>query len=283
MHDFELLKKCLLESGVKKGDIIYMASDITLCLTQARKNGIKSQMQIDSYLNEFINVLQDIVGVEGTLLFPVFTWKFCRERFFDARTSLGEVGSLNNWILKKRSDFVRTKHPLYSFMVWGKEADYLSSIANVDAWGEDSIFAHLHHNHGKMVLFNVSLQRGFTFVHYVEECIRVPYRYNKSFSGLYVDMEGKESKRTCTMYVRDLDIISKGILLDDFFYAANIMECRMWNGCEIKVVNDFSDAYNLIREDFLHNRGRNCYSFDNYELDWSKGATHDDDFSNGLP
>ena len=98
MHDFELLKKCLLESGVKKGDIIYMASDITLCLTQARKNGIKSQMQIDSYLNEFINVLQDIVGVEGTLLFPVFTWKFCRERFFDARTSLGEVGSLNNWI-----------------------------------------------------------------------------------------------------------------------------------------------------------------------------------------
>ena len=42
-------------------------------------------------------------------------------------------------------------------------------------------------------------------------------------------------------------------------------------------------AYNLIREDFLHNRGRNCYSFDNYELDWSKGATHDDDFSNGLP
>ena len=48
-------------------------------------------------------------------------------------------------------------------------------------------------------------------MHYVEEKIRVPYRYMKEFVGSYVDESGLEEQRKYSMYVRDLQIESHDI------------------------------------------------------------------------
>lgn len=54
-------------------------------------------------------------------------------------------------------------------------------------------------------------------MHYVEEKIRVPYRYMKEFVGSYVDESGLEEQRKYSMYVRDLQIESHEYLSRDFF------------------------------------------------------------------
>ena len=282
MIDFQTMNANLKALGICEGDVLYVASDITLLLREAFKCGIKSPAQREEYLNEFIDTLQHLVGEKGTLLFPVFSWDFCRGKVFDIKNSLGEVGSLNNWILQKRQDFVRTRHPLYSFLVWGHDAHMLLSMDNVDAWGNDSPFAYLHHNAGKLLLFNVSLQRGFTFMHYVEESVKVPYRYMKSFKGQYVDDKGVKSERVYTMYVRDLGIQSEEYLPEEFLLCDNVMQERNINGQIIRLV-DLPLAYSMVADDLKKNNGHYCYKFTDYFIDWSKGATHDDDFSNGLP
>ena len=38
-----------------------------------------------------------------------------------------------------------------------------------------------------MIFFDISVQQGITFVHYVEETLQVPYRYFKSFCSDYID------------------------------------------------------------------------------------------------
>lgn len=279
---FDNLKKSLIDVGIKNGDMVYVASDITALMYEAAKlYGVKNKTERDRFLNEFINTFQNVVGESGTLLFPIFTWKFCKGILFDVNNTQGEVGVLANWILKNREDFIRTKHPIYSFMVWGKEACSLHSLENIDAWGDNSPFAYLYNYNGKMLLFNVSLQRGFTFMHYVEKKLKVPYRYTKKFVNKYIDESGLESIRIYSMYVRDLDIVSHELLKDSFLENYGIVKIAHINNQTIKTFN-FNDAYKILENDFLNNSGKNCYSFENYEIDWNKGATHNDEISYGV-
>ncbi len=274
------LKKALAELHIEYGDIVYIASDVTLLLAEARKKyHVKTAEQRDEFLNEFIDMLQEVVGDQGTLLFPVFSWDFCRGNGFDARTTMGEVGALNNWILNNRADFARTQHPIYSFMVWGGQSNSLLAMDNVDAFGEDSPFAYLHYHSGKMLLLNVSLQRSFTFMHYVEESVRVPYRYMKNFRGLYKDVKGDTSEKSYTMYVRDLEIESCEYIPDEMLEEKKIVNTAQLENIIFKVFS-LVDAYPIVADDLLHNHGSKCYKFTNYRLEWGEGATHPDDISN---
>ena len=274
------LGKKLTEMGIRRGDALYVASDSTVPLiVAAKKFHLRTQEDKNVFLNTLVNQLQSVVGTEGTLLFPVFTWDFCRGNVFDRRVSPSEVGAFNNWILSYRSDFQRTRHPIYSFMVWGKYADELVALDNVDSFGSDSPFSWLHHHDGKMLLMNVSLQRGFTFMHYVGECVHVPYRYFKNFRGKYRDLDGSEEIRTYTMYVRDLAIESQEYLPDEWLEKAGAMCSEQFSRYQLKVI-PLLKAYDVVADDLLNRGGSHCYHFKNYIIDWSKGATHDDDLDN---
>lgn len=279
---FKELMQVLQKAGISEGDNVYIASDVTLLLCEAFKHGVKTMKARNEYLNELINTFQQAVGNKGTLLFPIFSWDFCRGKAFNINESLGEVGSLNNWILQNRPDFVRTRHPLYSFLVWGQNAPLLAALDNIDAWGKDSPFAYLHYHGGKMLLFNVSLQRGFTFMHYVEQSVNVPYRYTKAFSGDYIDAEGQKNKRVYNMYVRDLSINSEEYLPEDFLLSSGAMWEYKIGGQSLGII-DLGKAYDIVADNLLNNNGCYCYKFTDYKIDWSKGATHEDDFSNRLP
>ena len=107
-----------------------------------------------------------------------------------------------------------------------------SDITAIDAFGQFSPFGYMHKNDAKMIFFDIAVQQGIIFLHYVEESLQVPYRYFKAFHAEYIDVQNNSSKRTYIMVMRD---------------------------------------------DFLNNGGKNMYLFENYELNWSKHRTHDDE------
>lgn len=272
-------EKALKELLINEGDILYVASDISLLIHYAYKNlGVKTIEQRNLFLNNLVNIFKNTVGNKGTLLFPVFSWKFCKGEKFDYKKTKGETGIFSNWILENRNDFVRTKHPLYSFMVWGSDMKYFVALNNLDSFGSDSPFAYLHQKKAKLLLLNVSLQRGFTFMHYVEECLRVPYRYMKDFSGQYIDEYGKEEIRKYSMYVRDLAIESEENLPEEFLTDSEVNSITMIDGIKLRMIK-LAEAYDIVKQDLLNNKGKKCYTFLNYELDWVKGATHEDETS----
>lgn len=278
MFDFAEMLGTLREAGVEKGDMIYVASDVTGFLDDARRNlGVRTPAERNAYLSAFVDALQSLVTEEGTLLFPAFTWAFCKGQPFDVRRTRCQVGALNNWILGHRQDFRRTQHPIYSFLVWGRRAADLLALQNRDAFGSDSPFAYLHRHRGKMLLFDVSLQRGFTFMHYVEESVRAPYRYFKAFRGRYTDAGGKTDERIYTMYVRDIDIVSQEYLRDEFLEEQAVLQRTSWHDMSFGVIN-LAAAYSLYHDDLLLHGGRECYRFTEYTIDWTKPPTHEDDF-----
>lgn len=100
-------------SRIQKGDVVYVVSDILELAKNARENGERFDRDV------FLDSLKEAVGENGTLLIPTFNWDFCRGIPFDYVKTPGKTGALGNAALK-RSDFKRTRHPIYSFAVWEK-------------------------------------------------------------------------------------------------------------------------------------------------------------------
>lgn len=273
VKDFADFTNTIKGFGVETGDILYVASDITRLMYRA--SHLYGDIY-DEYMDGLVNALQEAVGTQGTLLFPVFTWDFCRGKGHSVKKTKGEVGTFNNWILKNRKDFRRTQHPMYSFMVWGKDTDLLCNMCNRDAWGEDSPFAYLRENKAKTLMIDVVPGRCFTFMHYVERYLNVPWRYMKEFIGDYTDEKGKTERRIYSMFVRDLDIESKQVTNPVAFDGKNILHRSSWADIDLWFM-DCGKAFPVYADDIRSHNARMCYKFHGYVPDWEKGQTHPDD------
>ena len=142
------------------------------------------------------------------------------------------MGTLSNTAFK-RDDFKRTKHPIFSFMVWGKYQNELLKLNNISSFGIDSPFGFLYLNNAKMVFIDIDYNRSFTYLHFVEQQAGVDYRYNKVFESYYIDENGKKELKKYSMLVRDLE---KGVV-------NNLNEV-----CKILEAKDISKVYNILNK-----------------------------------
>lgn len=280
---FSEFKNLLNEQGIRRGSIVYIASDISALLIDARRKlQLKSKQEQYDYMDTLIDTMQELISPEGTIIMPVYSWDFCRGKTFDYYHTQGEVGVLNNYVLNNRKDFTRTKHPIYSFMVWGKDASYLKGLSNQDAWSNDSPFAYLYHSNAIQLNLSVPLRDCITFQHYIEQCANVPYRYKKYFMGTYKSENNQVEERIYSMYVRDLSIESNQKVDEHFFESCKSCHKVFFHGIRIEIIK-LQQIYDEILWDLQNNGGREIYEFKNYNLDCNTNRTHETEiqFSNG--
>lgn len=242
---------------IQKGDIVYLVSDIIKLAMVYKKE--KQDFSMELFLDSII----EKIGPEGTLLVPAFNWEFCQGKAFDIRKTVSKTGALGNAALKHPL-FKRSKHPIYSFCIWGKDQEYLTSIDPKDAFGEDSIFAYLHKKKAKALVVGIPPMYGLTFCHYVEQKVGVPYRYLKNFTGQYTDYDGNSSEKTYSMYVRDLQrnpqYIKRFENLGLILQQLNISKQYEFNQIPFHVV-DLEHTYLIIEMDIKLNDSGNLYSY----------------------
>ena len=206
--------KILKRLGIKKGDVLYVASDLLrlIILSKSKKK--------EFCLNQLINTLIKSVGNDGTILIPTYNWDFCKNIKFDYINTKSQCGSLSNVCLKRR-DFKRTRHPIYSFAVYGKFQDYLFKLNNKSSWGKNSPFDFIYRKRAKNLFIGIDYKKAFTMDHYFEQIANVKYRFHKNFSAKYIDHNGKISKKTFSMFVRNKKLCDTTILdpkLDKILY-----------------------------------------------------------------
>ena len=157
-----------------------------------------------------IDSLIDTVGPEGTILFPLFNFDFPTSRYFSMISTPSQMGTITEFA-RLNFEGSRTGHPLYSFYALGHNAKEFTGINNKSGYGSDSPFAKVIELNGKIASVDLDDQNSMTMYHFVEESMKVNYRYFKDFSGTYEDLSGAESERTYSLYVRDID---NGIVTD---------------------------------------------------------------------
>lgn len=256
MEKYISLRELASHLRLKKGDNVFVTSDVKALLYDL----ITHDDETD--LNILIDAIIDIIGEEGTLVFPTFNWAFCKGEAYDHFKTPCKTGSLGK-IALKRDDFKRTRHPIYSFAVWGKGTEDMCALDNKSSFGADSPFTYMYNNNFRNLFIDKDLQHSFVFVHYVEEQEGpVSYRYLKDFTADYTDANGQTRRATYSMNVRDLDLDVENVIYayEPEFEEKGIMQRFYVNGIEYKLI-ELKDAYPVIAEDVRHNRSRRLCTF----------------------
>lgn len=228
-----LLAKEWRDAGVANGDTIMLHSSISRTLRRIARMGgaLKPELIIESFLES--------VGVNGTLLFPLFNFNFTSGIPFDIRTSPSQMGALTE-TARLWPGVVRTGHPIYSFAILGNKANLFRGLKNFSGYGDDSPFGLLHRLEGKIGIIDLPDQSSMTFYHYVEEALNAPYRYHKTFTGQYIDELGIESTESYGLFVRDLEagVQTHVDPMGEVLWAKGIYSgYRPNEGCGLRVVH----------------------------------------------
>ncbi len=258
MSDYVKLRQLASHFGLKKGDRVYVTSDVKSLLYGLMNNDDETD------LNILIDGIIEIIGEEGSLVFPTFNWSFCGGKPFDYYKTPAKTGSLCK-IAMARDDFRRTKHPIYSFTVWGKDTEDLCALDNKSSFGPDSPFAYMVEHGYRNLFIDKDLEHSFVFVHYAEQSVgnlHANYRYLKDFTGDYTDENGVTTKRTYDMNVRalDKDVTNVIYAFEDEFIEKGIMKRFYINDIEYKMI-ELKRSHPILQEDVRHNRSRRICSY----------------------
>ena len=194
---FDDILDSLVSIGIKKNDTIIVHSDIMKFGKYLNFN--EPRLITDVYIDAFLNV----IGTNGTLIMPTYSYSFCNGEIFDPIKTPSHVGALTNAIIQKERSF-RSIHPIFSVCAIGKNAKQITEGLSKNSFGIGSIFDRLQKiDSSKYVMFGVPYF-ACTHIHYIERIVGVNYRYVKKFKGK-IRLNNKIYEDSYEFYVRYLN------------------------------------------------------------------------------
>jgi len=177
--------------GAHECDILFVHTDISF-------GSLNSQIKRNQYLSHLYEALRRL-NVE-TLVFPAFTFSFCNKEIYDVKNSRTPMGALNEYI-RTQPGVVRSIDPILSMVAVGKQANMFDNIGK-SSLGINSSYDILHQaDNVKFLFFGAEIGECFTYIHYMEDILRVPYRFDMPFTGTIVDNAGNTYEDAYTLYV----------------------------------------------------------------------------------
>lgn len=223
-------------------DTLFIHSDI---MFGTMKKGFKRK--------EYLQTLYDIIAKlkVNNLIIPTFTYSFCNNEDYNVQTSSTSMGAFNEFVRKKPERY-RTLDPLLSLSVPANLKEKFAILSDYSL-GKNSGLDILHQMEDvKFLFFGARLGNCFTYVHYVEKMLDVPYRFDMQFHGNVVDEHGVKYEKTQYMHTA-----CYGVRPADYYYFEDYLEEKGFlkkQNLGDKFVSCISekDAYREISE-MIHN------------------------------
>lgn len=209
----------------------------------------KSLGGVEGGAETVIDVMRELVGSNGTVMFPAFNFQSWTEtHYFDVIETPSKMGMITE-LARIRPDARRTPHPIYSFSVWGARAEEFSKTDDAEAYGPNSAFALFHKINGTIVSIGLDFNSTFSLHHYVEYNNGCDYRRVKEFSGIYVGYDRKPQIKTYSMFVRKNERVKTYIVpgMNELLAAGVIKETQVGAAkIHYATANDFYDNMSVI-------------------------------------
>lgn len=155
----------LRKLGLHSGDIVFIHSSLS------------SIGVVSGGANTVCDALLEVVGPEGTLVVPTFTFVHSKQTnpVFDPMNDPSEVGQITEAI-RTRPGARRSHHLLHSVAALGARADEITSVQGAAAWAGDGPFWQLYELDAFILMLGVPYLRC-TYFHLIEQHVHVPYRH----------------------------------------------------------------------------------------------------------
>ncbi len=237
MLTFKELLAGFQKTNVKQGDTIVVHTSY------------KSLGGVEGGADTVIDVMRELVGRDGTVLFPAFNFQSWTEtHYWDVLETPSKMGMITE-LARLRPDAKRTPHPIYSFSVWGARTDEFSKADDVEAYGPNSAFALFHKINGTIVSIGLDFNSTFSMHHYIEYNVGCDYRRVKEFSGIYVGYDRVPKIKTHSMFVRNNERVKTYIVpgMNDLLNAGVIKEVQVGAAkVHFATANEFYDNMSVI-------------------------------------
>ncbi len=179
---------------IKKNDTVFVHGNASVIKQMQESNNKK---KISLFWKYFLSYFSS----KGTVIVPTFTYSLTRKKIFNPKTSKSTIGLFSE-TFRKLKFTKRSSHPIFSVAHFGKLSEIINQTSDETCFGKNSIYDLLFKKNAKLLCVGCSFNE-LTFVHYIEEKLKVKYRYNKIFEGFYYKNNKKEFIR-CNYFVRDL-------------------------------------------------------------------------------
>lgn len=186
-----LIKKIFDSFNFKKNNFFLIHTDLSNYLPNySWKEKCES---LNNFFNEYF--------VHKTILIPTFTYSFCKTGLYNKKKTNSEVGIFTEYF-RIQKNTIRTDHPIFSFACRGKNAKLIFENNSNSATGKGSVFEKLRVFDANIIFFGTNFINSCTFLHYIEQCFNVEYRYSKFFFEKNKSANTKEWE----FYVRNIEL-----------------------------------------------------------------------------
>ena len=191
------IQDALIKVGIQKGDCVLVHSNLGFF------GKLESAKSSTEYCNAFFESIMEIIGANGTLIVPTFTYSLCWNQIFDVEnTKTSDCGMFAEFV-RNIPETIRSKDGIHSVAAIGTDAKFLTEKAPEHSFGKNSFWERFLNKNGKICRFNLNADFN-TFIHYVEKELDVSYRFDKKFTGTMI-VNNKKIQKTNYHFVRDLD------------------------------------------------------------------------------
>ncbi|MFF4138116.1 AMP-binding protein [Streptomyces mirabilis] len=196
--------------------------------------GVSPHDALSMLLSEIDRVSQRI-----TVVLPAYTLSFIGTRTVDLTRDPSESGMAATHVMKALGGR-RTRHPVYSFVVVGPDAQAFADIdwSERSAFGDDSVFGWFSARNTKYILLAT---HAYAQVHRSEHLAEVPYQSHVYVDGTITDDAGTR-QGGAYVYARDVpdsrDAQVFGVNTDSIFdLGGHAVSRRNLGMCEAAVIN----------------------------------------------
>ena len=236
------IKKLFKKLKISKDDTIMLHGDAGIFAQYKKKK---------DPINSFYNQLIKFVGKNGNILVPTFTTSFCKKKFFNVETSKSETGLFSEKF-RVRTDTKRTEHPIFSFSIHGNKWKHFDKSNIETCFGDNSLFQLFNEMNGKILILGSTFENVTTFVHYIEQCVGVNYRYLKKFSGIIVNKNKIKLKVTTSYFVRNLKKNKKLKTPNKLYQILNKVRIGRYEGFSINSKKLFNHCLKNIKKNHYY-------------------------------
>ncbi len=238
------IKNALISVGADECESLFIHSDV---MFGAPIGGIKR--------NEFLGILFKTIEElkVKNIIVPTFTYSFPNGEDYDVINSKTSMGAFNEYIRKMNNRY-RTEDPLLSVSVPNDLKRRFDHVSD-HSLGEGSALDIIHHmKNVKFLFFGAEMGDCFTYVHYVEKMMDVPYRFDMSFEGNVIGENGEKKARKQTIHTQCYG----AVLPSKYDYFENEMEEKGYLK-KVKLADRYiaciseNDAYREISNHILNN------------------------------
>lgn len=181
---YEILVNDFKNIGLSLGDMVVVHSSL------------KSMGHVEGGAECVIDALKAVVGDEGTIIFPTFTYSTSyADSYFSNKDTPSCVGYITE-VFRHMDGVIRTNHPTHSVAIWGKYRRELAEGVELDdtPMGVHSPYRKFADYGAKIIMLGCSLSHN-SFMHAMEEEAAVPYALRDHQEYTVVDEAGNSTTR----------------------------------------------------------------------------------------